>query len=807
MAHDLLYALRGLRKQPVFAAVAILTLSLGIGANTAIFSLLYHVLLRPLPFPDAERIVFIWNAYKKAGHEFSNVSIPDYLDRRAEAPAIADAALVTPVRTSLSISGQPEQVIALNVTPSFFTTLQRWPLLGRPFSEADATPAANRLVILTYAVWSSHFGRDPSMIGRGIHLNGADYEVIGVLPADFEMPAPDIAVLLPFAFTAAERSDQERGNEFSEMIARLRPAATIEQANAQMDAIVERLMHRVPGRAAYMRNSGFTGVAEPFKDHLIGDVRTSLYLLQAGVLLVLLIACANVANLLLMRATGRQRELAIRSSLGAGQWRIARQLLTEGAVLSAIGATGGLALAAIGMRALIAMTADQLPVATGAEMRPVVLLFSVSLGVITAIIFGVLPVLSIGGTNTASALKEDSSHASASSKTGRLRAVLVVFETALAVVLLVGAGLLTKSFARVLRVDPGFTTERVLTGQISLPAGRYPANDVTRAFWTRLIDKTREIPGVSAVGVISSLPFSGVASAGTYRIVGRPLAPGERPPHARQDFVGGDYFRAMQIPLLQGRLFNDGDTADAPRVAIVDEFFAHRQFRGESAVGRQVNFGSPRNYTIVGVVGTINGMDLGKPIPEERIYLNAMQLPVSGMALVAKAAQDPSSLVPQLRSAVQSIDPEQPIADIRTMEEWIGRSLQLRRTPMTLLALFGMVALLLSSIGIYGVVAFGVAQRLREFGIRQALGADRRSILSLVFIQGLLRAGAGIAIGVTASLALTRYLQSMLFNVAPHDITVLAAVTVTLLAVAAAACYVPARRAVQVDPMVALRQS
>jgi putative ABC transport system permease protein len=807
MIHDLVYALRGLRKQPIFTAVAVLTLAVGIGANTALFSLLYHIVLRPLPYPDANRLVFVWNAYKKAGNGFSNVSIPDYLDRVAEVPAFADAALLTRIRVSLSIAGQPEPAIALRVTPSFFSTLGRQPLLGRAFTGAGSDPATTRLVILTHALWSSHFGRDPSVIGRSIHLDGMDHAVIGVLPADFEIPSRDVALLVPFEFTPEQRSDQERGNEFSEMIARLRPGATIEQANAQMDAIVGRLMDRVPGRAAYMRNSGFTGVAEPFRDHLVGDARPSLWLLQAAVFVVLLIACANVANLVLMRASGRQRELAIRSSLGAGQWRIARQLLMEGALLSVIGTIAGLAVAALGIRTLIAITAEQLPSAAGAAIRPAVLLFTIGVAAMSAIVFAVLPVMTSAGGNAASALKDDAGRASASSQAGRLRTTLVVVETALAVVLLVGAGLLIKSFASVLRVDPGFSTEQVVTAQITLPLSRYPDDGTTRAFWTRLLEKTRAIPGVSAAGAISNLPFGGVTSAGTYRIAGRSYGPGERPPHAQQDFVTGDYFRAMRIPLLQGKLFSEVDSADAPRVVIVDELFARRQFRGQSPIGHQINFGSARNYTIVGVVGTIRYEDLGKPIPEERIYLNAAQLPLSGMTLAVKGAIDPSSLAPELRSAAGAIDPEQPIADIRTMEEWIGRSLQPRRTPMMLLSVFGVVALLLSAIGIYGVVAFGVAQRVREFGIRQALGADRRSILSLVLVQGLSRAGVGIAIGVSGSLVMTRYLQSMLFDVAPHDASVFAAVIVILAGVVVAASYLPAHRATRVEPMEALRQT
>ncbi len=804
--HDLRYALRALGKQPLFMLVAVLTLTLGIGANTAIFSLLYHVLLRPLPYPDADRLVFLWNAYKKDGLDVADVSIPDYLDRRGGMRAIEDATLVTLRRASLSVSGQVEEVSALAVTPSFFSTFGRAPQLGRAFTESDATTGADRFVILTHAFWSSRFARDPAIVGRTIRLNASDHLVLGVLSRDFELPWRDAAVLVPFSFTAAQRSDQARGNEFSEMVGRLRAGATIEQANAQMDAIVAQLMERVPARAAYMRNSGFTGVAQPLRERLIGDTRTSLYLLQAGVLLVLVIACANVANLLLMRSSARHRELAIRASLGAGHWRIARQLLTEGALLSALGGAAGVLLGAAGLRTLTATAAAQIPEIADAGVRPAVLFFTLVLAIATAIIFGLVPAFAIMRTSAASALKDDSVRGSAGRGATRIRATLVIVETAMAVVLLVGAGLLLKSFLQVVRVDPGFAPARVLTAQLSLPPPRYPNADTRRAFWARALEDAQRIPGVTAAGVTSNVPFSGMANSGTYTIVGRPLAATERLPHASQDFVAGEYFRAMGIPLLDGRLFNEGDTATSPRVVIVDEFFANRQFKGDRAVGHQVNFGSTRNYTIIGVVGTVSGTDLAKPVPEERIYLHAMQLPQNGMALVARTDLPASDLAPQLRAIVQRVDPEQPIANIRTMQEWIGRSLQPRRTPMVLLAIFGAVALILAAIGIYGVVAFGVTERVREFGIRQALGADRRAILSLVFVQGLWRAAAGVAIGIGLSLAATRLLQSVLFGVAPHDAAVFAIVAVTLLTVAALACYLPAHRATTVDPIVALRE-
>ena len=804
---DLRYALRTLRKQPVFAFVAVLTLALGIGANTAIFSLLYQVILRPLPFPEPGRLVLVANVYTAGSGDASSVSIPDYLDRRAGAPAIEDAALFTPREATLMLGGTPEQVGALRVTPSFFTTLRRGPALGRAFLEHDAVAGGDTAVILTHDVWRSRFAADPAVVGRRIRVNGEMREVVGVLGADFELPARDVALLLPFGFTAAQRADTERGNEFSEMIARLRPGATIAQLNAQMAAIVERLMVTVPARAEYMRNSGFGGVAFDLRDRIVGPAATSLYLLQAGVALVLLIACANVANLLLMRAAGRQRELALRTSLGATSRRILRQMLTEGLVLSGLGALAGLVLGGAGLRALSALMGEQLPRTLDPSLDGPVLAFTAALALATSLVFGVMPALPAMRGAMAAALKEDATRSAGSRRGQRLRTGLAISEIAIALVLLVGAGLLVKSFVRVTQVDPGFVPDRILTAQLSLPGARYPDAAATVAFWQRLLERARALPGVTSAGLISSLPMSGTMSAGSYRVVGRTLPPGAPLPHARNDRVAGDYFRVMGIPLVEGRLFTDADRADATRVVVVDRFFAAKQFPGESPLGRQVNFGSPRNYTIVGVVGTINTTDLAKPVPEERIYFSAAQVTPASMTLTLKTAVDPASLAPQVRAAVQAVDPEQAIARMRTMDDWLARSLQPRRAPMTLIAVFGAVALAMAAIGIYGVLAFGVAQRIREFGIRQALGADRAMILSLVLRQGLRTTGVGIGLGLAGAVVLTRYLQSLLFGVSARDAGVFAAVTVLLFAVAVLACYIPARRATRVAPMAALRDA
>jgi predicted permease len=807
---DFRYALRSLAKQPIFTLVAVLTLTLGIGANTAIFSLLYQVLLRPLPYPDADRLVFIWNTYPGIGLPKASVAIPDYLDRRTQADAIEDAALMMNRTLNLAAAAQPEQLRALAVTPSFFTTLQRQPFIGRAFREEDAKPAADKFAILTHGLWTSRFGADRAIVGRQIPLNGEAYEVTGVLAPDFELMAPEIALLVPFPFTPEQMSDQARGNEFSQMIARLRPGATIEQANAQMKTIVDRVLDRLPQRASFARTSGFSGYAIPMREELVGDVRAPLYVLQAGVIVVLLIACANVANLLLMRATGRYRELAIRTSLGAGRWRIVRQLVTEGLVLSMLGAILGVAVGMAGVRALIALSSRQFPMVAGASLNPAVLLFTLALAVATGIVFGLVPAMSILRGNIGTVLKDESARASAGRTTGVTRAALVVSETALAVILLVGAGLLIKSFARLQKVDPGFSPDNVLTAQIALPATRYPDAPARRAFWQRLVEQIRALPGVTSVGLTTNVPFSGNVSSGSYSIVGYAQGPTEASPHGRQEVVGADYFRAMGIPLIEGRLFTDGDTADSPPVVVVDRILADRYFapRKLSPIGQQLRRGGPDSppFTIVGVVGTINAIDLGAPVTKERIYYPVMQQNRSSMALVVKTGLDPRTLVAGVRSTVTSIDPEQPIAEVRTIDQWMARSMEGRRAPMLLLALFGAVALALSAIGIYGVLAFSVVQRVREIGIRQALGADRGAIRSLVLGQGLRTAGLGIVIGLAGSFVLTRYLQTLLFGVNARDASVFAGVTLLLLAVAVAACLVPARRAMRIDPIAALRE-
>ncbi|MEZ5288435.1 MAG: ABC transporter permease [Vicinamibacterales bacterium] len=644
---EIRYAVRSLSRQPLFTTVAALTLAVGIGANTAIFSLLYRVLLAPLPYGEPDRLVFIWNSYPRTGLAQASVAVPDYLDRRAEAPALADATLFAQRSVTLAEGGQPEQVRALRVTPSFFSTLGRTPQLGRSFSEADAEPGADFFAILTYGLWNTRFAADPSVIGRDVRIDGVPHRVVGVLPADFDLPARDIALLVPFSFTARDRSDEARGNEYSAMIGRLAPGATVEQLNAQMDAIVQRVAARLPERRPFIETSGFTGYAVPIRDELVGDVRTPLMLLQIGVALVLLIACANVANLLLMRATGRHRELAIRTAIGAGRVHLVRQLLTEGLVLAGLGAAGGLAIGFVGVRALIALAGPRLPGTPEAALNLPVLGFTVLVAAATGLVFGLVPAWSSRDMDVEAALREEGGRTSASRGTGLARSALVVSEVALAVMLLVGAGLLLKSLARLQQVDPGFASDNVLTAQISLPAAGYPDPQARLAFWRRLSDALGSLPGATSAGLTSNVPFNGMVGSGSYRIVGYTPPPGEASPHARLEVVGGDYFRAMGIPLVRGRVFTDADIADAPMVAVVDEYLVRRYFPDSDPIGRQIQRGGPDSpaVTIVGVVGTINTIDLGQPVEKERLYFPVAQLTPAAMGLVVKTAIAPQSLV------------------------------------------------------------------------------------------------------------------------------------------------------------------
>lgn len=804
------HAIRALLGQPLFTAVSLATMALGIGANTAIFSLVESLLLRPLPFPASDRLVFVWNSYPLMGLPQASVSIPDYLDRRAQAPAIEAATLFNMVSLNMADEGRPEQVVGLRATPSFFATYGTWPTIGRGFDESHATPGQDKVAVLTHAFWTGRFGGDPSIVGRDIRLNGEPYRVLGVMPRGFLAPGQETALIVPFAFTAEQRADTERGREFSLMVARLRPGATLAQLDDQMRAIVRRNAERLAQARAFWETSGFKGYAVPYREQVVGDVRPALLVLQTAVLLVLLIAGANVANLQLVRATARQREMAVRAALGASFRDLLQHLLAEGLVLAAAGGVLGLLVGAAGMRALVALAGDELPLAGTVALHPAVLVFSAAVSLLTGVVFGLVPAVGLARGRLFDALKEESGRGSPGRRTSRFRHVLAAGELALALMLLVGAGLLARSFARLQSVDPGFQTGHVLTARLTLPETRYrEAPDVT-AFWDRALERIRAIPGVASAGLVSVMPLSGQNAQGSYEIVGYTPGPGEARPHAQVQTVDPGFFETLRIPLRRGRTFTSGDAAGAPQVVVIDEFLARRYFKDQDPIGRQIRRGPPEAppLTIVGVVASIRKVSLAEPVEKETIYFPVAQarVPVRTLGLVVRTHGDPEALASTVREAVRAVDPEQPIFDVRTMDDRVARSLARHRTPMVLTTAFGVLAVLLAAVGLYGVLAYAVGQRVRELGIRQVLGADRAAILRLVLGQGLIVAASGSLAGVTASFWLTGLLRSQLFGVSPRDPAVLVAAPALLLVVALLACLAPAYRATRVEPIAALRE-
>jgi putative ABC transport system permease protein len=807
MMSDVRHAIRVLFAQPLFTLVALVTLALGIGANTAIFSLVQNILLAPPPYRDGDRLVFTWNSYPKMGLPQANVSIPDYLDRRTQAPAIDESTLYASLNLNLADEGRPERIRALRVTPSFFATFQAPPAVGQAFAESHATPGNDKVVVLTHDLWSSRFASDRSIVGRDLRLNGESYRVLGVMPASFVPPGREIGLLVPFAFTPEQMSDEGRGNEFSTMVARLRPGATIAQLDAQMKAIVARNADRIPGAKAWVESSGFTGYAIGYQDQIVGDVRPALLVLQTGVIIVLLIACANVANLQLVRATGRQRELAIRATLGAASRQLVRQLVVEGLVLSIAGGALGVGLGALGVRALKAIGTTQLPRAGEVALNLPVLAFTLSLAVVTGIVFGLVPAMLLFRGRFMTVLKEDSGRGSAGRRTSLFRNGLVVAEVAFALMLLVGAGLLVRSFARLQQVDPGFEVRNTLTGLVTLPQTRYATQAQVSSFWDRVLERTRAVPGVAAAGLVTVMPFGGGNSQGSYGIVGYTPAAGEARPHAQIQNVDAGFFEALRIPVRAGRIFSTSDVAGAPRVVVVDEVMVRRYFKDSNPIGRQIGRGSAEPWTIIGVVGTIRKLNLAEPVEKETLYFPAAQSAsaLRTMGLVVKTGLEPSTLVEPIRAVIRGIDAEQPIFDVRTMTERVSLSLEQRRTPMLLIGAFAALALLLAAVGLYGVLAFAVSQRVRELGIRQALGAARSDILALVLRQGMVIAGIGVVLGVGAAFWLTAFLRTQLFGIGPRDPIVLTSVPVLLLLVALVACLIPALRATRIDPVEALR--
>jgi len=815
---DVRYGLRSLLSRPGFFAAALLTLALGIGANAAVFSVINTLLLKPLPYADSERLVDIYNSYPGNGLPIAGVSVPDYLDRREQAPALADAALFTQKSFNLAEQGEtPQRLTGVVTTPSLFSTLGMTAARGRVLADTDASAGNEQVAVLSHALWTNQFGADPGIVGRDVRLNGDKYRVVGVMPEGFFFPDRHAELWTPFVFTDKQRSDDERGHEFSGMVGRLAPGATIAQLDTQMDTIIHRNVERAlggprgEGWKRFVDSSGFSGRARTLRDAYVGDLRSTLWLLQALVACVLLIACANVANLVLTRLSARQKEMSVRSALGAGRLRIARQLLVENLMLALAGSAVGLVLAYAGV-ALISKLglggpADSFTIAIDGS----VLLFSLGLAIVTGLLFGSVPSLALMHGRSAAALKEGGRGNAQGPAARALRNVLVVVQTATAVALLGVAGLLIRSFIHVQQQSPGFSSENVLSASIDLPPNRYRDETSQAQFYERLLAESRALPGVISAGLVNNMPFSGNDGSGNYAIEGIDAKTGTFP-HGYSQMVDEEFFKTMQIPVLQGRSFAGTDTSGAQPVAIVDELLVRKYFPGQNPIGKRISvdydtidMSKTKWLTIVGVVGTVKRDHLSEQTTKETVYVYYKQYPEAYTTLALRTKLAPTTLVAPLRAALQRIDAEQPVFDIRTMTERIAISLDDRRTPMLLLMLFAAVALALSAVGIYGVLAFAVALRTGEIGVRLSLGAQRRDILKLVLNDGGRLTAIGLLLGLAGAIAIGVVMRAQLFGVGVFDPITLSIVVVLIAGTALLACWLPARRAARVNPTEALR--
>jgi predicted permease len=807
---DIRYGIRALVARPGFTLAALITLALAIGANTLVFSLIDGIYLSPLPYREDAQLIDIENQYRNMGLEATGASIPDYLDRR-EMKSIVESTLFAGMDFNLAIDGAPERAHGIRATPSLFATLGVVPALGRAFNDDEAQTGADRVVVLGDSMWRNRFNADPGIVGRDIRLNGESYHVVGVMPRGFMFPDRETALYVPFAFTPEQKADTQRGFEFSTSIARLAPGRTIADVKNEGDLIVHRNLDRLGSVggdgtrfATFMKSAGFTVNVRPLRTLLAGDHTRMLVLLQLAVGLVLLIACANIANLLLTRLSARQKELSVRTALGASRRRIARQLLIEAVLLALAGAALGVVIAFAGQK-LVAMS-GLLPdwVALGLDLR--VLAFTLAVAVAAGLLFGLVPVLSAGLAKPQQVLREAGRLSGGGRGARATRSSLVVAQIALAIALLASAGLLVRSFANVMQESPGFDSHGVMTAAISLSPQKYVDDAAKANVIQRVLESTRALPGVTAAGLIDERPMSGSISGSSYQINGVAT---DASPHAFQRVVDDGYFKAMSIPLIQGRTFETSDWTSKNKVAVIDELFAKKRFPNGDAVGHVLNFDRPgvtdREYTIVGVVGTVKNGDLGETVSQETHYFDYGQHPADTFTLVVRTAGPPDALVQPLRDAVHAIDPEQPLFDVMTLDQRVHLSLTGRRVPMQLIGLFAALALVLAAVGIYGVLAFAVSQRTGEFGVRMAIGADAGRIRRQVLGDGARLLGFGLAIGVVAAIVLGFVLRSQLFGVGAVDVPSLSVVVVVLAATALIACWLPARRAARAAPLDALR--
>jgi predicted permease len=810
LIQDIRYGVRTLAKSPGFTAVAVVTLALGIGANSAIFSVVNGLLLRPLPYRDSDRLAIIWT-HSPGANVVQDWPSPGHFSAiKSQTSAFESLAIAQSTSYNLAGETTPERIDALRVSSDIFPLLGAQPLLGRVFLPEEDGPGTTPTVVLSYGFWQRRFGGDRGVPGRTLTLNGKPYTVVGVMPADFSlgyevMPTVDSVqqpdVLVPLMFDAKQW--EEQGDENYNILARLKPGATVAQAQAELNAVAHHLEQQFPER--YPPSRAFSFSVRPLLEQVVGDVRLALLILLGAVGFVLLIACANVANLQLARATVREKEMAVRAALGAGRWRITRQLLTESVVLSFAGGALGLLVAYWGLDALRALDPGNIPRLQNITLDGRVLSFTFGVAVVTGVLFGLAPALRSSRVNLGETLKEGGR--SAVGGHGRLRDALVVAEIALSLVLLAGAGLLVRSFARVEQVEPGFDARNVLSMRFSV-AGTAHKGEQSGEFYRQLLERVRHLPGVESAGVASTVPLSSSISWGEITIEGYSPASGQAAIQSDLRAAGVGYFETMKIPLVSGRHFDEHDTKDSTPVVIIDEHMARTYWPGQDPVGKRLKTGLLDSHepwlTVVGVVGNVKQYALDAD-SRVALYVPHQQYPISTAYMVVRTSVEPQSLVSAVTQEARSLDPNVPVFDVKTMEQRLSESLARRRFAMLSLALFALVAMVLAAVGIYGVISYSVAQRTREIGVRVALGARTRDVHALVIRQGMTLALFGVVVGLAGAAGLTRLMSSLLFGVSATDPLTFAAITLLLAAVVLLACYVPARRAAKVDPMVALR--
>jgi predicted permease len=810
---DVRYGLRLLLKQRGFTIAALCTLALCIGANSAIFSVVNSVLIRPLPFPEGERIVRLMNSYPNAGAPRGDNSAPDYFDRLEGTTAFSEISLMRNRGFTVGEQGSPELIRGMNVTPSFFRLLALQPAIGRWFSEDEAEQGNTNRVILSYGLWQERFGGRSTAIGSNLRIDGEPYQVVGIMPRNFAYGDNEARLWTPLYLPAPLRADDQRHNNNYEMIARLKPGVSLTQAQAQIERLNQLIDQRFPQFTEILKNAGFRTIVTGYNADLVRDVADTLWLLQAGVLLVLLIGCVNLANLLLVRSTARHRELATRSALGAARIRLVRQMLTESVVLSLAGGVLGLLLAYALVRSFSSFAPELLPRGDEVRMDWVVAGGTLLLAFIAGLVFGTIPVVRVLRANLSSVFREEGRSGTANRAALLIRSGLVVAQVALAFALLIATGLMIATFKQTLNVPTGFRADGVLTASVAFSPARVQSDEALTVSMHNLIDRVRAIPGVTSAGYSNVIPFGENFSSSVLTPEGYQPRPGESLYSPSQSVVSSGYFETMGIELVRGRYFDHTDIQTSPRVMIIDEALARRFWPGQDPIGQRALDGVPNvgldegitTWTVVGVVKTVRLVGFTGQQPDGQYYFPADQQPRSRVYLTMRTSADPTTIVGPLRKAVASLDPDLPVYDVQNLRDRMSAYVATDRLRLVLMIGFALVAVFLSGVGLYGVLAYTVAQRTGELCIRMALGSSTRELFRLVLANGLRLTALGLAIGLTVSLIFSRMLQSLLFGVQPNDPMVIVGVFLLLSATAAVACYIPARRATRLSPMLALR--